>query len=306
MKNKSISKAIAMLLSCVLLLPSNAVYVYAEQGRNEMEVESETAEFIAGETQTISEEIHESESAAEESASETIEQTYESESTAEELTSETIEETFESKGETEELTSETAEEIKSEVAEESESVMEEKTESDGTQENADADEQDLIVINGSILEDYNALLTQLKDDFTDSSFSEYGMNENNDASIFDKSTGVCTGSRRNYIKKYIIAKGIKSDDTYTVSAKMTNSDALYSMKYNSANDNVEFSLLMKTTSSSGIVSYFETSFYAKDNATSQMIFQTYVANSSPVMSYLAYANANDAEIDQDDVLDFTI
>lgn len=306
MKNKSISKAIAMLLSCVLLLPSNAVYVYAEQGRNEMEVESETAEFIAGETQTISEEIHESESAAEESASETIEQTYGSESTAEELTSETIEETFESNGETEELTSETAEEIKSEVAEESESVMEEKTESDGTQENADADEQDLIVINGSILEDYNALLTQLKDDFTDSSFSEYGMNENNDASIFDKSTGVCTGSRRNYIKKYIIAKGIKSDDTYTVSAKMTNSDALFSMKYNSANDNVEFSLLMKTTSSSGIVSYFETSFYAKDNATNQMIFQTYVANSSPVMSYLAYANANAAEFDQDDVLDFTI
>ncbi|MDE7266507.1 MAG: leucine-rich repeat protein, partial [Lachnospiraceae bacterium] len=110
MKNKSISKTLAVLLSCVLFISSNAVYVYAEPSSNESESECETVEFITEYEETASEEICESEG---------IEEKIETES-SEEAKSEVIEEP---KSATIEL----------------ESEIEETTQSDGTEESSNVD-----------------------------------------------------------------------------------------------------------------------------------------------------------------------
>lgn len=219
MKNNSIEKILAILLSCIMFISSNAVYVYAEPGSN---------------------------------------------------------------------------------------VTESEIEDDSTEKTKDIDEQDLLTIYSNIVEEYSAIKAQLKDDLTEESSSESEIIENNETAILDSTTEVCTGSRLNYIKKYIIANGVKSEDDYVVSKKETDGDATYSMIYHSDNDKVEFRFLFKAVSSSGIVSYTETSFYAKDNAVSQTVFQIFVMETSPEALYLASADINPAEIKQDDVIDFSI
>ena len=265
MKNNSISKILAILLSCVMLISSNAVYVYAEPGSNV--TESEIEELIAA----YEEEIDTAEN-------------YEDEGTAEESGSEAAEK---------------------EVVE-SQDDTEEKTQSDSAEKTKDIDEQDLLMINSSIVEEYSAIKAQLKEDLTEGSSSESEIIENNEAAILDSTTEVCTGSRLNYIKKYIIANGVQSENEYVVSKKEIARDITYSMIYHSDSDKVEFSLLVKVVSSSGTVSLVETSFYAEDNAVSQTIFQILVMGTSPVSSYLASADVNPAEIKQDDVIDFSI
>ncbi|MDE6663050.1 MAG: leucine-rich repeat protein, partial [Lachnospiraceae bacterium] len=279
MKNKSISRVLAIALSCALCIPSNAVYVYAQPNSNEIESECDTeskydtGELTADYEESVSEEIHDSENETEEP--------------------ERADADIESKSEIEEAKSDDIEEIRD--------VNEQ-------------DEEDLAVINSGILEEYNAHIMQLKEeikgnlknDLTGLSSSEDEISENNESDILDDISEVCTGSRLDYIKKYLVAYGVKTDDIYALSLKLDSYDVTYTMKYDSVNDKVEFRILYRDTSSTGIVSDSETYFYAEDNALSQRIFSSFKTEGSPYLSYSAYADVIPAELKEEDEIDFTI
>ncbi len=270
MKNNSISRIMAVLLSCIIFISSSAVSVYAEP--NSHVIESETEELAAGYEENISKD----------NEVEVVE--------LDGVGDEKSENTEKPESETPEL----------------EGEPEEETKSTGTEENNDITDQDLVMINSGIIEAYNATVVQLRDDLTEDSFSESEISDNNETFILNSSTEICTGSRRNYIKKFIVANGEKYDDIYIVSYKFPDTDVLYSMKYSSADDSVELSILVQVTSSSGVVADFKTSFFVKDNATEQMVFQVCLTETTPSIGYLASADINPAELKRGDIIDFSI